>query len=289
MTTRTDRIHSRLTPIEPAAERLPFWTRSTNPIVRRHLGLYWRTLPPELLPVLKIMAGWALILFVGALMLDVLYFALIVLIVSVIVLPVATLMYAHILLDIAVRASDMMQEEKRNNTLNLLMATPMSLQQILLGKVAAAMWRRMEDWTLITYAVALAAPPLFFSMYIDIWQNSVYPLAMPLAVMGGLVVSLLRLVLEPLMVGMIAVSIGALVPYRNTAISLAVVLSAAYVAIMWLISQLPIARGMALRDGTRIQPDYFMVVLIDFVLPIAVPALVTWLLLRVTVNLLRRD
>ena len=289
MTTRTDRIHSRLTPVEPAVERLPYWTRSTNPIVRRHLGLYWRTLPPELQPVLKIVVGWAVVLFVGALMLDVLYFALIVLIVSVIVLPVAMLVYAHILLDIAVRASDMMQEEKRNNTLNLLMATPMSLQQILLGKVAAAMWRRMEDWTLITYAVALAAPPLFFSMYIDIWQSPYYPLAMPLAVMGGLVVSLLRLVLEPLMVGMIAVFIGAIVPYRNTAISLSVVLSVAYVVIMWLMNQLPIKHITVFKDGTRILPDYFLVILVDFILPIAVPALITWGLLRLTVNLLRRD
>ena len=30
---------------------LPYWARATNPIVRRHLGLYWRTLPPEFEPI----------------------------------------------------------------------------------------------------------------------------------------------------------------------------------------------------------------------------------------------
>jgi predicted membrane channel-forming protein YqfA (hemolysin III family) len=289
MTTRTDRIHSRLTPIEPATERLPYWTRSTNPIVRRHLGLYWRTLPPELRPILYIVLGWAIMLGMGTLFPSTLFFALILMIVSIIVIPVAVVAYGYILLHVSITASDAMQEEKRNNTLHLLMATPMSLEQILLGKVAVALWRKMEDWTLINYVAALATPPLYFATYHTIWQVREMPVALPIAVFAGLVVSLLRLVLEPLMVGVMGVFLGAVVPYRNTAISLSVAFTAFYVAFLWLLGQLPSVRGGQLQDGTRILANYPLVILIDFVLPIALPALIIVVLLKLTATVITRD
>ncbi len=288
MTIRTDRIHSRLTPVEPAAERLPFWSRSTNPIVRRHLGLYWRTLPPELMPVLRIMLGWTVVLIGGVLFLDVLHFALVFLIVSFVVLPVITLWYAHILIEVAVRSAAMMQEERRDNTLTLLMATPMSLEQILLGKVAAAFWRRMDDWVLIVYGVALAAPPALYSVMSPVWQAAGSPLLTSLAVVGGLAVALLRIMLEPIMIGMIGVFVGSVVPYRNTAISLSVALGAAYVVLINLLSRLPSLRPQQIGRAT-LAPDYGLVLLVEFVLPILLPALITWGLLHVTARLLRRD
>ncbi len=288
MSIRTDRIHSRLTPVEPAAERLPFWSRSTNPIVRRHLGLYWRTLPPELMPVLRIVLVWSVLLIGGALFVNVLHVALVFLIVSFVVLPVLTLGYAHILVEIAIRSAAMMQQEKRDNTLTLLMATPMSLEQILLGKVAAAFWRRMEDWVLIVYGVALTAPPALYSAFSPVWQAAESPLAASLATVGGLAVALLRLMLEPIMIGMIGVFVGSVVPYRSAAISLSVALGTAYVVLINLLSQLPNLRPQQVGRLT-IPPDYGLVLLIEFVLPIALPALITWGLLRLTAHLLRRD
>lgn len=288
MSLRTDRIHSRLTPVEPAAERLPFWSRSTNPIVRRHLGLYWRTLPPELQPVLRIVLVWIALLIGGVLVFDVLQVALVFLIVSFVVLPVLTLWYAHLLIEIAVRSAAMMQEERRDNTLTLLMTTPMSLEQILLGKVAAAFWRRMDDWVLIVYGVALAAPPAIYSAMSPVWQGTGSPLLVSVAVVGGLAVALLRIMLEPVMIGMIGVFVGAVVPYRNTTISLSVALGAAYVVLINLLARLPNLRPQQIGRVT-VAPDYGLVVLIDFVLPIVLPALITWGLLRVTARLLRRD
>lgn len=289
MTTRTDRIDARLTPVEPAVELLPYWTRATNPIVRRHLGLYWRTLPPQVRPLLKVFAVWSAVLLIGSLLQNILYVTLLVVIVSVVVLPIATLVYGHILLSIAMTAADTMQAEQRNDTLHLLMATPMSLEQILLGKVAAAIWKRMEDWILITWVVVIAAPPLLFSMYMPLWDVPGHPLVLPVAVIGATAVALLRLVLEPLMVGMIAVYIGAVVPYRSTAISVSVAVSLAYFTLMWLVTQLPIIHGTTLRDGTLIAPNYFLVVLFDLILPILLPALITWGMLRLTVRTLRQD
>jgi hypothetical protein len=289
MTSRSDRIHSRLTPIEPASERLPYWTRSTNPIVRRHLGLYWRTLPPEVRPILWGLAGWSVFLILGTwLFPSMLYFALIFLIVSMIVIPVMTVWYAKVMFDVATQSSDIMQAEKRNNTLQLLMATPMSLEQILLGKVAASIWRRMEDWTLISYCVAYVAPPIFFLQFTQAWQSQAHPLALPIAVMGGTAVSLLRLVLEPLMLGMVGVFLGAVVPYRSTAISLSVAFGVAYVAFFWFIGQLPFLRGGVLNRVT-IAPNYGLIVLVDFVLPILLPMLIILISLRLTRYALLRE
>jgi ABC-type Na+ efflux pump permease subunit len=289
MSTRTDRIHARLTPVEPAAERMPYWTRSTNPIVRRHLGLYWRTLPPEVRPVLQALAVWSGLLLAGALIPATPFLIGSVIIVSLFVLPVALFTYAHVLVHIAINASAMMQEERRNDTLNLLMATPMTLEQILLGKVAAAVWRRMDDWILITYAVALTLPPVLYGFYMSPWESPGFVFALPLAVIAGLAATLLRLVVEPLMVGTLAVFIGAVVPYRSTAIIVSVALGAAYFFIYFMVARLPFIYGAVLRDGTVIPGSPALMRLFDFVLPAALPALITWTMLKLAVRVLTRD
>ncbi len=285
-------IHPRLTPVQPAAERLPFWTRSTNPIVRRHLGLYWRTLPPEMrLPTL-FLAIWSALLMLDGLLANALQFTLIFLIVSLVFLPVTWLGYAHILLTIAVNASDAMQQERRNNTLQLLRATPISLQSILLGKVASACWRRMDDWVLLTTAVALTAAPLLFMNAAPIWQLSQNPIITAVAVVGLLAVSLLRLMVEPFLVGMVGVFIGTLVPQRNWAISLSVLFSSAYFALFWLISNLPVIRGAHLvrvrGAGAFVPPNVWGILLMDYVLPIVLPLLLIMLLLKASTYLLER-
>ena len=58
-----------------------------------------------------------------------------------------------------------MADEIRNNTMQLLMSTPMSLDQIFLGKVAAALWRKMDDLVLIVQGAAIFGPPLIIMHY----------------------------------------------------------------------------------------------------------------------------
>lgn len=285
--------HSRLTPVQPASESLPYWTRSSNPIVRRHLGLYWRTLPPEMrLPTL-LLAGWSALLLVDALLGNALQFALILLVVSLVFLPVLWLGYAHILLTIAINASDAMQQEHRNNTLTLLRATPMSLAQILLGKVASACWRRMDDWVLLSMGVALTTAPLLFMNIATMWQLSGSPIVTAIAVIGLLVVSLLRIMIEPFFVGMVGVFIGAIVPQRNWAISLSVLFSGAYFGLFWLVGQLPAIRGAHLvrvrGAGEFVPPNVWGVLLVDYVLPLVLPLVLIGILLKASEYVLGRD
>lgn len=288
MSSRSNQIHSRLTPVTPAEDSLPYWTRSTNPIVRRHLGLYWRTLPPELRPVLYIALGWIGVFILNLLIPNIANYTLVTVMVSLVVMPLTVLGYAHILLTIAIGAADMMQEERRNNTLNLLRTTPMTLEQILLGKVAASLWRRMDDWILVNYSVALTAPPIFYAAYSSIWLIDPLPLLFPTALTGLIAVSLLRLILEPLMVGVIGVFVGVITPQRNVAITLSVVMSVAYFGLLWLVGQFPFVHGITNRREF-VPPSHGLVLLIDYVLPLVLPMLIMWGLLRLTTALITRD
>ena len=45
---------------------LPAWARRSNPIVRRQLGIYWKTLPLELSQWLKVLGGEMLLVVVAA-------------------------------------------------------------------------------------------------------------------------------------------------------------------------------------------------------------------------------
>src|SRR5690606_26900142 len=47
---------------------LPYWARRSNPIVRRQLGIYWKTLPLELSHWLKILGGEMLLVIVAGLL-----------------------------------------------------------------------------------------------------------------------------------------------------------------------------------------------------------------------------
>lgn len=128
---------------------LPAWAKSSNPIVRRHLGLYWRTLPPEVGPLLGWNLGWGGAFISVGLWPALQDMLLILLILSLIALPLALLGYGHILLTIARDSAQAMHSEIRNKTLPLLVASPISSRHILLGKIAAACWRRMDDWLIV--------------------------------------------------------------------------------------------------------------------------------------------
>ena len=162
-------------------DALPYWARATNPIVRLHLGLYWRTLPPEFEPIFYICGFWALALLAGIIFPFVTDLATTVIVVSVLVVPVGIIFYLRALCSIAANSAAAMADEIRNNTMQLLMSTPMSLEQIFLGKVASAIWRKMDDLILIVQGAAIFGPPLIIMHYAGlfpparIWPHNLYP------------------------------------------------------------------------------------------------------------------
>lgn len=248
--------------LQDAEARLPYWARSTNPIVRRHLGLYWRTVPPELRPILLTVGVWIAIILAGVAVPAVLDLTLMLFLASLIIMPGAVLLFGHILLTIAISATHTMQQELRNNTFNLLRATPMTLEQILLGKVAAALWKRMDDLVLVAQLAAIFSPPILFSMYGDLWTEGPYWLA-HITIIIALITSLLRLILEPVMIGVISVFIGLVVPRRSMAITSSVALGGFYILLLNLARRLP-----------GVQENPLLVAAFDFVLPLLLPVVI---------------
>jgi hypothetical protein len=280
---------TRFTEFEDVQERLPYWARSTNPIVRRHLGLYWRTVPPELQPFGAIFLVWVVVMVSGILLPALFGFTMISFLASIMIIPFALILYAHVLWTISTEASDHMQQEFSNDTFQLLQATPMSLSQIFLGKVAAAIWHRMDDLVMIAQLMLAFSPPILFYIYAQIWPTDVYGFAItPIMALLATVVVLARLVLEPLMIGVLSVFIGIVVPGKGRAISASVVLGAFYFLLLNLLSQLPSVRGFETSDGL-VPPNVPLVLLTDFVLPVALPLLLIFGLLKLSAWLVTKD
>lgn len=274
-----------------AEAKLPYWARSTNPIVRRHLGLYWRTVPPETRPFVVIYATWCAILGLGMLFPALLSLTMISFLAAIMIVPLAMLLYGHVLLTVSIQTADAMQQEMRNNTFNLLRTTPMSLQQIFLGKVAAALWRRMDDIVMIGQVVLAFSPPILFTVYTSLWSAdfSMTAIQTPIATLVGTLVVFYRVVAEPVMIGAIAVFAGIVVSGRTRAITSAVVLGAFYFIILNLMSRLPTVRGFEGVDGTVYPPNISLIVLIDFVLPVVLPLVITYGLLTLSARIVQLD
>lgn len=221
--------NQRFTEFADVQERLPYWARSSNPIVRRHLGLYWRTVPPEFQPFISIYAVWVVVMLAGMLVPALFSFTMISFLASIMVMPFALLTYGHVLLTIGVDSARTMQQEFSNETFELLQATPMSLSQIFLGKVAAAIWRRMDDLVMVAQLTLAFVPPILFYFYAQIWPTEEYGFVItPFVTLIATLVVLFRLFAEPLMIGVLSIFIGIVVPGKGRAVSAAVVLGVFY-------------------------------------------------------------
>ncbi|MDE2749650.1 MAG: hypothetical protein OXI34_11850 [Chloroflexota bacterium] len=265
-------------------ESLPYWARATNPIVRRHLGLYWRTLPPEFEPIFYTCAFWVMALLTGLVFPFVIDLATTVIVVSVLVIPVGIIFYIRALFSIAANSAAAMADEIRHNTMQLLMSTPMSLEQIFFGKVASAIWRKMDDLILIVQSAAIFGPPLIIMHYAGLFPlRESGPLTTILIIIMS-ITALLRLVLEPLMFGMVGVGIGAFVPFRAIAMTSAVAWVAFYFLLINMLQQLNLQYLSAALDGareasellaqaanTRLALAIGLTMLIELVLPLALP------------------
>lgn len=289
--TLTSKHLTEITEYESPEARLPYWARSTNPIVRRHLGLYWRTVPPELQPFVVIYAVWVVLMLIGIIAPPLFAFAMISFLASIMIIPFAMLLYGHVLLSIAIEAAKTMQQEMTNDTFQLLRATPMSLSQIFMGKVAAALWKRMDDIVMVGQLALAFSPPILFTVYSYVWSpnGEVSSFAAPIMTLIGTLVVLYRVIAEPIMIGVMSVFIGLVVSGRSRAISTAVVLGAFYFLLLNLVSQLPMIRGYELADKTVALPNTNLIVLIDFILPVILPVIISLSLLKLGENIISKD
>ncbi len=281
----------------PPMESLPYWARATNPIVRRHLGLYWRTLPPEIEPILYISGFWIALLLLGIVVPFVTDLATTLIVVSVLAIPCSILFYLRSLFSIAANSAAAMSDEIRNNTMSLLMSTPMSVDQIFLGKVAASIWRQMDNLILIVQAAAVFGPPLIIMHYAGIFPLRDSGALTYLLVIAFTITSLLRLIIEPLMFGMIGVAIGAFVPFRSTAMTASVAMVGFYFLLMYMLQQLDLqyitaaieaveqATELTLTEANiRLAFAIMQMIFIELALPLLLPYSIIRLTIRVVGN-----
>lgn len=264
--------------MERATSIVPYWARNTNPIVRRHLGLGGHTVPPALRPIMIIFGVWSAILLFGLIWQPIVHVTLLLFLASIMLVPASMVLYAHVLFTVAKTAAHNMQDEMKNKTINLLRTTPMSLEQIFLGKIAAAMWQRMDDLALVAQITVVFGPPILYSMYSPVWPPTNQPLLSVFMVLLSLAVSLVRLLLEPIMLGSLAVLVGVVAPNRSTAISATVALGAFYVLLLNLARQIP-----------AVEANASLIFLLDFVLPIALPAGLSYVFLRTAYRIVTAD
>jgi hypothetical protein len=247
-------------------KRLPLWARRSNPVVRRHLGMYWKTILPEAGFLVKLVVIQA-ILIAATLPLPFLFdLALPTITASILLFPIAIYMYVQLMFAVGYASAVTVADEMRNDTFTLLRVTPITLESILASKIAAAIWRQVENLSLLIIAAALFSMPILISQFATIWPLDQYPLLSRLGMVLGLIVSLLRLCLEPFMIGALGVMAGAALRVRSSAVVATSLMGFFYFLFMNLIRFLKIP-----------WPLQFIT---ELILPVILPIFLIWLALK---------
>ena len=254
---------------------LPSWARRTNPVVRRDLGAYWKTLTPDMMLVLRVY-----LIQVGLILVSFVFPVLFVLLmptvtVTLVLLPVGLALYAQILYGVGAAAATSVAKERRNTTLDLLLLIPHPTMHTLFSKVAAAVWRQTENLSLVLMGAATVSLPLLIIQYDVFISFADDPLLMRIGLALSLGMSIVRVLIEPVMIGALGVLAGAAIPSRIPAIVTTVGVGGAYFLLINL------ARLAPLDTAGRL--------LVEIILPAVLPLLITALAFRAAAFLLTRD
>ncbi len=254
---------------------LPYWARRSNPLVRRELGMAWRTMLPEVGFLKQAFIVQAILVALTLPFPFLIELALPMVTAAIILLPFALIVYVRVMVIVGSAGARAMTNELQNDTLNVLRTTPYSLIEIIASKAAAAMWRQIEDLGLLMLGVALLSTPLLISYYGTLWPLDQNPLLARVAIICGLGVSIIRMLVEPFMVSVIGIFMGAALRTRSAATSGTLFVSGFYFLCLNLTRLIPMSWPMRY--------------LVDFILPLVLPVLVMLLVIRLTRYLIERE
>lgn len=254
---------------------LPVWARRSHPVVRRHLGAHWKTFTPDFAALVRLYGGLVLATAI-AFFIPIIYLMIIPTVtVTLVMLPFTGYLYVRMLYSVIAFAAAAVQSERRGGALDVLRATPYSLRDVLLSKGAAALWRHSEDLALIAVTTLATSLPLLLVLYHAALRDLDMPLVTALVVIAALASVTTRLYLETVMVAAIGMVAGASTPSRPAAVTTSVFVVIAY---------------FALINGARLIPlGAGWIVLIDVVMPLVLPVLITALCLWGARRLLERE
>lgn len=237
---------------------LPVWARRSNPVVRRELGLFWKRLFPDMTLISKIIIGEMLLILLPIQFL--LTVTLPIAMLGVVMLPALVFLYGRIMLTVVNAAAVSIVNATNNNTLDLLRVTPLSAKQIVLGKIAASVWQRVEDLDLILIGGIIFSLPFWVIHYVGAVPADEVTLFMRFITMIAIVHLPLRAMLEPFMFAAVALAAGAALPTRAAA----VITAFSFMVFYYLALFIPLAAPLAF--GVQF--------LLEIVLPILIPILV---------------
>lgn len=255
--------------------QLPPWARRSNPIVRRHLGSTWRTFVPnfrELVPLLLIPLA---VLALSLLSPRLLEFTTPAVPVALVILPAAAFLYGQILFRVGAQAAIFWVDEMRNGTLALTLIIPQTLRHTIYAKMAAALWRHVENLMLLAKTTTLITLPLVVLLYAGFFTARPSDLALCGAAAVAVFSSVARLWLEPVMVAALGGLFGAMNTARTPAVVAATVATVAYFLIITLPRLLPLSLGGR--------------VLVETLLPVLAPIVITAAAIRLTERAVLRD
>jgi hypothetical protein len=255
-------------------QSLPEWARRSNPIVRRQLGIYWKVSAPDLPQIgryylyqLGLVGASIIAPFLITLMMPVAT-------VSLVALPIAIVVYAVMLIRVALAASDSIVMEHRCQSLDLLRICPRPLHEMLFSKAAAAIWRHIETLGPVLVVATLCSLPILIILH-DQWVGLVdQPLLMRLTVALALGSSIARVLLETVMVAAIGIAMGSLTSRRTTAALMTLLLVSAYFLAINLLRLPP--WGISAR------------IVMEILLPTVLPLLIIPLSFRLAIRTLER-
>jgi len=251
-------------------QNMPRWARRRNPIVKRELGLYWRIMPPQLdMPIRAFWIQAAIVLvtipvpFLMTLLLPLV-------LVSFAALPIGLYMYARLLYDLAGSASRSMVDEIENHTMGVLLTTPVSVRELLLSKLAGALWKQSEPFSLILTIASLTQVPSLFIIYANAFPPQDFHGIGSIVTVVMLALSMIRLPIEAFMVAALGQFIGLTTTGRGAAQAASIGLTGFYFLLINLPRLLPL--------------DPFWRVMVDGMFPLVAAIGVAWLLLNLTIH-----
>ncbi len=201
----------------PLDANLPNWARRSNPVVRRELGQQWKRLFPDVGLLARVIGLEALVVVflpLGILM----TITLPVMVVSVIAVPAALFLYGRTVVSMIHAAAAAIVDAHNNHTLDLLRVSLVPLDHIILGKIAASLWRRMDDIDLILLGAAIAGTPILTVYHFGPLRADEVTLGLRMLAAAGVMALPIRLTLEPFMLAAVAVAVGTVSPTRAGAV-----------------------------------------------------------------------
>ncbi|MEL7236093.1 MAG: hypothetical protein AAGK74_16425, partial [Chloroflexota bacterium] len=197
--------------------RLPAWARRSNPVVRRELGIFWKRLLPDLNLIGKLLAGQAVLLLVLPVPF-IMTLTLPLAMLAVVLMPVLLFFYGRVLISVVHNAATSITSANQNHTMDLLRVTPIPFSTVVLGKIAASVWHRIEDIDLIVLGLAIFSLPFLTIHYLDSATLNRVPYMLRFVTLAALVSLPLRAMLEPFMFSAVALALGSALPTRAVTI-----------------------------------------------------------------------